>query len=578
MFELQASVMVLILGLGLCCLALIAIIVVLYMKLSPSGRKEPKADESEIRRIYFEIHESLQEAIAGGNRFRHCAAEYNNSITGKFGISRLVIYVYSRNRYNPIIWHNIEFKGINKLFFAAGSETAKKLSTTGQPISFDQEPPHGNIGRLMYEKVGLKYAFPIIYGKRLFGLVLMSDSSIFPMDRLAPYILALTDQLALAYELLKRGKAQKVRLNPEPVERATDNHQQRSHIGAECPSCQPLIDANNLLLREYNIGQLLQKFLDIINRHLDPAFAFLHLPEAKHGNLMIAHATNNLPGQLSNHRIKPGDALVKILSRDHGVHRMKHIEEVIGLEPTVRLLSEAGCRLIASMSLPGHQVGFLGMGEIKSQSRDYTQDEINIISSLCQTLRLTMENIHQFRKIEEMSYTDSMTGLYNYRYFYKRLGEEILRARRFERSLALVIFDIDEFKVINDSYGHQTGDFILKQLGKLMHESVRSIDIVSRYGGEEFCMIMPETDRESCAQFMERLRVKIASYSFKNRNSDESLNISVSMGGAIYPDDAPRIDRLIYCADMAMMESKKTGRNKINLYNPSFKDSGTRQD
>ncbi|MFH2057243.1 MAG: GGDEF domain-containing protein, partial [bacterium] len=169
-------------------------------------------------------------------------------------------------------------------------------------------------------------------------------------------------------------------------------------------------------------------------------------------------------------------------------------------------------------------------------------------------------------KIEEMSYTDSMTGLYNYRYFYKRLKEEILRAQRFSRSLALVIFDIDGFKVFNDTHGHQAGDQLLRQLGKLLAASVRSLDVVSRYGGEEFCIIMPEPGPDDCRTFMERLRKKILEQRFRSKFSNEQHRITVSLGGAIYPNDAQRVDRLIYCADMALLEAKESGRNKSCMY------------
>jgi len=257
---------------------------------------------------------------------------------------------------------------------------------------------------------------------------------------------------------------------------------------------------------------------------------------------------------------------MRILSREYGVHRMDQIRDTLGLETSVKFLSDAGCVLLASFPLPEKNIGVLGLGEKTSSQGGYPESEVSILSSLCQTLRMILDNIHQFKKIEELSYTDSMTNMYNYRYFYKRLSEEILRARRFERFLSLVIFDVDEFKIINDSYGHQTGDAILKQLGELIHDSVRSIDIVSRYGGEEFCVIMPESDRISCEQFMERLRVKISEYKFKNMTGDQSLNISVSLGGAIFPTDAQRIDRLIYCADMALLSAKKSGRNRSSLY------------
>jgi diguanylate cyclase (GGDEF)-like protein len=146
----------------------------------------------------------------------------------------------------------------------------------------------------------------------------------------------------------------------------------------------------------------------------------------------------------------------------------------------------------------------------------------------------------------------------------------MLRAQRFDRHLALAIFDVDGFKVFNDTYGHLSGDFLLEQLGKLLIKSVRSIDIVSRYGGEEFCIIMPESDAADCMNFMERLRVIILSEEFKDKFSSEYHRITVSLGGAIYPNDAQRIDRLVYCADMALLQAKGTGKNKSFMFDENF--------
>jgi diguanylate cyclase (GGDEF)-like protein len=181
-----------------------------------------------------------------------------------------------------------------------------------------------------------------------------------------------------------------------------------------------------------------------------------------------------------------------------------------------------------------------------------------------------MENIHQYSTIEKLSYTDSMTGVFNYRYFYKRLSEEILRAKRYERELALVILDIDNFKLFNDNYGHQAGDEVLKQLSELITRTIRSIDVVSRYGGEEFCIIMPDTGIANCTVFIERLRFQIAEHKFESKLFERGNSISVSVGGAVFPHHAPTPDRIIYCADMALLRAKSLGRNRSVMYKPEL--------
>jgi len=176
-----------------------------------------------------------------------------------------------------------------------------------------------------------------------------------------------------------------------------------------------------------------------------------------------------------------------------------------------------------------------------------------------------VENVQRFEETEAMSYTDGLTGLYNFRFFVKRIGEEIDRARRYVRPLALIIIDIDDLKIVNDKYGHLAGDCLLKTFAGELSSSVRSNDVVSRYGGDEFCLIMPETDRDKTRIFMERIRDKIGETPCVVDNMTEKLTYSVSIGGAVYPTDAENADALIHAADMALLKAKSEGRNRTRL-------------
>jgi diguanylate cyclase (GGDEF)-like protein len=181
-----------------------------------------------------------------------------------------------------------------------------------------------------------------------------------------------------------------------------------------------------------------------------------------------------------------------------------------------------------------------------------------------------IENADCFERMEELSYTDGLTGVYNFRFFKKRINEEYRRAKRYSRNLALLILDIDDLKLINDNYGHLAGDSLLKSFGNILLESVRSDDVVSRYGGDEFCLIMPETNRERTRQFMERIRDRIARNPVLLEGVPERQNYSVSIGGAVFPLDADSIDGLIKAADMALLKAKEEGRNCSKLYIPEY--------
>ena len=194
-------------------------------------------------------------------------------------------------------------------------------------------------------------------------------------------------------------------------------------------------------------------------------------------------------------------------------------------EPFLNTAISHGFHVISIIKTGGQIACLILVGEKKDKSQ-FTALELDFLSIIANIASLSLDNIQQYSTIEKLSYTDSMTGVYNYRYFYKRLNEEILRAKRYERELALVIMDIDNFKSFNDNFGHQAGDMVLKQLSDLITKTIRSIDVVSRYGGEEFCDQHADTGYANCATFIERSAPK-------SRISNLSRNCS--RGLAVYP-------------------------------------------
>jgi diguanylate cyclase (GGDEF)-like protein len=181
--------------------------------------------------------------------------------------------------------------------------------------------------------------------------------------------------------------------------------------------------------------------------------------------------------------------------------------------------------------------------------------------------------IAQIRNLEELSLTDFLTGLYNARYFQIRLEEEIARAERYHSRFSLIFGDIDLFKLINDRFGHKYGDEVLKQIARILIESVggiriisrlRKSDIVARYGGEEFVIILPETSKKEAVKAAERIRKSLEVYPFKYSNED--IKITMSFGVAEYLEDAKDDADLILKADQAMYKAKNNGRNKVEAY------------
>ncbi|HEY9746014.1 MAG TPA: diguanylate cyclase [Oculatellaceae cyanobacterium] len=174
---------------------------------------------------------------------------------------------------------------------------------------------------------------------------------------------------------------------------------------------------------------------------------------------------------------------------------------------------------------------------------------------------LVFSTTSKVNKLQSLAATDGLTGLINRRQFNNQLDAEIARAKRYRKPLSLALFDIDNFKKINDFYGHQTGDRILRELGALLTGNVRESDIPARYGGEEFALILPETSQMDAYELLERIRTVIEHTVFCL--PDNPMTVTVSVGVAQLNPDNPKSYELIERADAALYEAKRQGKNRV---------------
>jgi len=193
---------------------------------------------------------------------------------------------------------------------------------------------------------------------------------------------------------------------------------------------------------------------------------------------------------------------------------------------------------------------------------EFTQEEAGLAGAIAEHLGMALSSIEMREQLQEQATRDALTGVYNRRYFDQAIESELSRSRRQEEQFALVYFDIDLFKQVNDRYGHDGGDYVLRAIAMLVSSIIRTEDSLCRIGGEEFVLLLPETGTESAREMAERVRQSIANQELRF-GSVNLESVTISAGLAVFPRDGGDADSLIKVADSALYEAKHAGRNQV---------------
>src|SRR3984893_344545 len=226
---------------------------------------------------------------------------------------------------------------------------------------------------------------------------------------------------------------------------------------------------------------------------------------------------------------------------------------------TRKFFAESASRMRIPLVSFGQTLGILALDSSQPDAfRDGDLQSLESVADICAT---AIQNAHYVERVKQLAYLDGLTGIFNRRFFELRIMEEIERARRYGSGMAVIMADIDQFKPLNDEFGHLLGDEVLRQVSSLFHQQLRKIDVVCRYGGEEFGILLTQTDAHHAMSVAEKLRKMVASWQFPG----VPRTVTISAGAAAYPDHGTTRDDLVRAADGALYAAKQAGRNRVCL-------------
>jgi diguanylate cyclase (GGDEF)-like protein len=197
------------------------------------------------------------------------------------------------------------------------------------------------------------------------------------------------------------------------------------------------------------------------------------------------------------------------------------------------------------------------------ESQQFNEDDIHLLTMMANQAAIAFENYLLYRKLEMESITDGLTGVYNYRFLIRSLRLEVKRAKRFNSNFSFLMLDVDNLKEYNDGNGHLSGSRALTDIAAILSESSREIDIVAKYGGDEFGILLPGTTGDGAIVYGERVLDGVRNYMFDGQTKGL---LTCSIGISVYPDDAANVEKIIDRADTALYKAKSDGKDSIRTY------------
>ncbi|WP_373048266.1 GGDEF domain-containing protein [Vulgatibacter sp.] len=328
-------------------------------------------------------------------------------------------------------------------------------------------------------------------------------------------------------------------------------------------------------LRAFNeIGKVLTSTLDIhevlglimeqVSAVLQPANWSLLLVDEEKGELVFEVAVGPSAATLKGLRIRIDEGIAGWVAREGRTLLVPDVSSdrrfSARFDEATRFTTQS--IVAVPMRSRGRTLGVIELVNGRDQPA-FTEKDARTLASIADYAAIAIENARNFQRVQELTVLDEHTGLYNARHLQRVLEQEVTRSKRFGHPLSLIFFDLDRFKSINDTHGHQAGSAILRECGQVMLSALRSVDVGIRYGGDEFVCVLPETSKAQALQMAGKLREALVGHRFL-QDRGLGLQVTASFGVATWPDDADNAEDLMKRSDLAMYRVKQTTRDAIS--------------
>ncbi len=319
----------------------------------------------------------------------------------------------------------------------------------------------------------------------------------------------------------------------------------------------------------HNPDLLYESIVDTATELLTAEKGSLMLPE---GDSLLIKAVKGINKWLAHGiRIKSGEGIAGRVFKDGAPLFIKDVNkmELPHIKPKPHY--KTGSFVSVPLKFASETMGVLNVTD-KTTGKEFTERDFNLLNQFASyaSISLKVSNYYNLaEQMKELSITDHLTGLFNRRYFQERFTEEIHRSERYNLIFSLAIFDIDDFKLLNDTEGHLAGDSVLKELSRIARECLRVNDVLCRFGGEEFAILMPQTHKDEAFIVTERIRNNIKESLIYRFKKFPRPAITVSIGLASFPEDGRSVNEMIRNADIALYKAKESGKDRTVLFSIS---------